>query len=702
MQNNINISQLCISNPKESNSYSRIYIADPEKKFLEKFGKLAILISIHFKGVLENDTLSHTKEWIQNFIDFTSSNFYKTLRTGSEIEKEFEDLLQSLNKWLAKEKVQASELFEKYIDELDIEVIALKNTTVYFATIGEIKTYLLSGTSEGKLQKLSAGKNKATKFSNLMSGSLEKDNVLLFASPNLFDYFSTKKIIQVFQVQPLKNAMHEIKQLLSDDLDRINILFLAISHRDESLIVQSPEDEFNQKEPDKEKISVEVDKEKEPEEEILPTIISRSTHLAKTFITIGQKVLAVLTKIFQKIKKLSTQKRPLKLRAPRKIKTHGIMWQKTLFIILIIFGFLFVISIIILGSQEYKAQQKREYAQTIQKLKDIESELSIALIYEDESNLQTLLTQMKQLLNSLPQVTKEQKQTYELLYTKYSTTLHKFYRITTIDEPTLLIDLGEQYKNIDPSGMTNLFNNFYIFDGSNNYIYRFNVETEETEMVNNTSANVGRLQKLAPLDNDILIGYDQNQGIATFNTIDAKLEPVKLTRQHDISEITDLSLYNGRLYVLESSQNQIYKYSKTIDGFGKEEIWVKDGTNIADTLSFTIDGSIYVLKKSSDIYKFFRNNRVAFELDDIKPALSTTDPNIITLKGNIKLFTTADMKYLYLLDGPTNRLIKLLKDGKLIKQFTSPQFNNLIDFLVSRNENTAWLLNGTKIYEISL
>ncbi|MDA2936208.1 hypothetical protein MYX06_03245, partial [Patescibacteria group bacterium AH-259-L05] len=688
--------------------------ADPEKKFLEKFGKLAILISIHFKGVLGNDTLSHAKEWIQNFIDFTSREFYKTLRTGNDIEKEFEDLLQSLNKWISKEKAHSSELFEKYIDELDIEVIALKNTTVYFAPIGEIKTYLMSGTPEGKLQKLSAGKNKSTKFSNLMNGSLEKDNVLLFASPNLFDYFSTKKIIQVFKVQPLKNATDEIKQLLSDDLNRINVLLLAISHRDESLIIQSPEDESEHLESKEEKITVEVDKEKEPEEEILPTIVSRSTRITKIFITTRQKVLTVLTKIFQTIKKLSTQKRSLKLKAPKQVKTHGgvvklrsttprgIMWQKTLFIILIISGFLFVISIVILGSQEYKAQQKREYVQTIQNLKKIESELSIALIYEDESNLQTFLTQMKQLLTSLPQKTKEQKQTYELFYTKYSTTLNKFYRITTIDEPDLLIDLGQQYKNINPSGMTNLFNDFYIFDASNNYIYRFNVETASTEMVNNTSTNVGRLEKLVPLDNDILIGYDNNQGIATFNIIDAKLEPIKLAREHDISEITDFYLYNGRLYLLENAQNQIYKYSKTIDGFGKEEIWVKDGTNIADTLSFTIDGSIYILKKTGEIYKFFRNNRAAFELDDIKPALSTADPNIITLKGNIKLFTTTDMKYLYLLDGPTNRLIKFLKDGKLIKQFTSPQFNNLIDFIVSRNENIAWLLNGTKIYEIEL
>lgn len=714
---NINIGQLCVSNPKESNAYSRIYIAEPEKKFLEKFGRLTMLITIHFKGILENNTLSRAQDWTQDCIDFASSNFYKPLKTGADSGKEFEDVLQNINKWITKEKIQAPEMFEKYIAEINIAIISIKNNNVYFASIGDIKTHLIPADTN-KLQELLSGKVKATKFSNLISGSLEQDNILFFSSSHIFDYFSTKKIIQILTEHPVQTAADKIKQLLLEEINKINLVLLIISRRDETLLIPSEESQ-PQTLKHTEKTTIEIDTEKEPE--ALTKISVKKTHkragtatiknisslFLKTFLTsFGRTLKFVMGKIFiqtlksvRGIKKINISKPPL-IKLTQKRQT--INWQKTLLIILLIFGLLFIISIIVLGTQEYRAQQKKEYAQTIERLKNVESEISVALIYNDETQIQTLLAHMAQQLNQLPQKTDKQKQTYDLFYIKYSTAVNKFYRLTVVEDSQLLIDLSESYKNIRPAGMTNLFNDFYIFDSSNNYIYRFNIETKETKIVNNTSTNVGWIEKLMPLDNDILIGYDNNGGIITFNTIDNKLESVKLARGRESKQITDTYLYSDRLYVLESDQNQIYKYSKTIDGFGKEETWIKDGANIADALSFTIDSFIYVLKQSSDIYKFFKGSRTDFELSDINPLLSTADPAITNPVGNIKLFTTADMKYLYLLDGPSNRLIKLLKDGKLIKQFTSPQFNNLIDVLISRNENTAWLLNGTKIYEIEL
>lgn len=692
MANNINIAQLCISNPKELNDYSRIYVADPEKKFLEKFGRLAILITVRFKGELEDKTLSSAKEWTQNCIDFASSIFYKSLKTGADLEKEFEDLLQSLNKWFSKEKVRTSELFEKHISEIDISTIAVHGKDVYFASIGDIKTHLIPAQSD-KPQELSSGKDKSTKFSNLMNGLLEQDNILFFTSSNIFDYFSTKKLVQVIKENPVNIATDKIKQLLSEQANKINLLLLIVSNRDESLLVQtqkksSEKSAFARDRTDKEeKTAIEVDD--KTEQEISPKISVEKTR--------KKRIARIKNIALLAAKSIRASKKPKLLQ-----KKQTINWQKTLFIVLLVFGLLFIISIILLSTQQFRAQQKKDYVQTIEKLREIESEISVSLIYDDETQMQTLLTQMAQLLNQLPKNTDKQKQVYDLFYAKYSASVNKFYHLTVIEEPQLLIDLNKTYKNISPAGITNLFNDFYIFDASNNYIYRFNVETKEIEVVNNTSTNVGRLKKLIPLDNDILIGYDNNQKIATFNTIDNKLEQIKLTREHESKTINDMYLYNDRLYILESEQNQIYKYSKTIDGFGKEETWIKDNTNITDARTFAIDGSIYILKQSSEIYKFFRGNRTDFELSSIQPLLSTSESIINEQIKNIKLFTSADMKYIYLLDGPTNRLLILSKDGKLIKQFTSPVFDNLIDFIVSRNENTAWLLNNTKIFEIEL
>ena len=108
------------------------------------------------------------------------------------------------------------------------------------------------------------------------------------------------------------------------------------------------------------------------------------------------------------------------------------------------------------------------------------------------------------------------------------------------------------------------------------------------------------------------------------------------------------------------------------------------------------------MKKTGQIFKFHQGKKAEFTLDEIQPVLSIKDPNILDPQGNIKIFTNDELKYLYLLDGPSKRLIVLSKQGKLIKQFTNEEFTDLKDFIVNRKENKAWLLAGTKIFEIEI
>jgi hypothetical protein len=44
----------------------------------------------------------------------------------------------------------------------------------------------------------------------------------------------------------------------------------------------------------------------------------------------------------------------------------------------------------------------------------------------------------------------------------------------------------------------------------------------------------------------------------------------------------------------------------------------------------------------------------------------------------------------------------LSKNGELIKQFQSEEFDNLLDFSVSDAEDAIYLLNGMKVFKIEL
>ena len=710
------IKHFCFSNPKESNAYSQAYIAEPEKKFLEKFGRLSILINLNFKDKPNKQTLNWAKTWSQELIDLIKNDFYNPLRPVTDIEKDFEDSLQRINSWLQQEKSQHSEIFEESLSDFDVDIVLLKDNDIYFSQTGEINTYFLK---DDQLIDLVEEKNKSRKFLNIISGKLENNSLLFFTTKNLFDYFSSGKVTQILDQTSTEKIEAEIKKGLSDKVNRVNLLGLIISNKDE--FVPPIKKKTKPKAEKKEHLSKH---EPQPEAGSRPPL-TPARPASQREAGRSPKAMsgaAPRAKVEQEpVKEKSKPVRPItpqpkKERIPKKlrkikpilpdvpiIKTSRLTYfRKSLIIILIILGLLFIQSIVILGRQQIKASQNRKYAQTIEELKRKQEELSAALIYQDPLKIKAISNDFNALLNQLFQKTEEQKQTFAFFKDNYTKQMNKFYHLIVLEKPEPLVDLMTIDKDIKAAGLTNIYNDFYIFDSSNNHIYLFNIETKEAEVVNQTSTNVGRLQKLIPLDNDSLIGFDQNQGIASFNTIDKKLAPLKLNRENLPQQIQDINIYGNRLYTLEPNTNQIYKQAKTLDGFGKEEAWIKDETNISDALSFTIDGSIYVMKKTAQIFKFHQGETAEFTLDEIQPVLSIKNPNILDPQGNIKIFTNDELKYLYLLDGPSKRLIILSKQGKLIKQFTSEEFSDLKDFIVSRKENKVWLLAGTKIFEIEI
>ena len=677
MTEEIKISQFCFSNPRESNNYAPVYLAEPEKKFLEKFGRLGILINLGFKEKLKKQTLIWAKKWSQNLIDLTKNDFYNPLRTAGEIEKDFEESLQKINNWLQQERSGQPEIFERALVDFDVDIVLLKDDNVYFSQTGDIRTCVLQ---DDKLVNLVEEKNKSAKFSNIVSGKLENDSLLFFTTKNLFDYFSSQKIIQIFKKSPVSKIEPEIKKFLSEEIGRISLLGLVFSKRKElpevAEVKEKPEikEELKLNPSVSKKVASSADRrrgEKQKPEPAKPLIEMKPAKKER----------------FQKIKP-GPPDLPI-------MKTSRLTYsRKSLLIVLIILATLFSLSLVTLGRQQRKNRLEQEYARTLEELRAKQDELSLALIYQDSVKIKGLSNEIKNLLSQLPQKTEEQKQNYSFFQDKYAQQMNKFYRLITLDNLSPLVDLSETYKDVQTGGLANVGNDFYVFDQTNNHIYLFNVETKKLELVNQTSTNVGRLTKLSLLDNDTLIGIDQNQELASFNTIDKKLLPLKLIRETP-QKIQDFYVYGRRLYTLEPLKNQIYKHQKTIDGFGTEQSWLQDQTDITDALAFTIDGSVYVLKKTGEISKFYQGKAVEFNLDDIQPVLSLSYPNV-----RIKMFTNDELNYLYLLDGPGKRLIILSKQGKLIKQFTSSLFEDLKDFVVSRKENKVWLLCGPKIFEI--
>ena len=59
------------------------------------------------------------------------------------------------------------------------------------------------------------------------------------------------------------------------------------------------------------------------------------------------------------------------------------------------------------------------------------------------------------------------------------------------------------------------------------------------------------------------------------------------------------------------------------------------------------------------------------------------------------------MKYLYVLDPGSKRIVILTKEGVMVNQYTSEKFTDLRDIAIDETNQKAYLLSGKKIYGIT-
>jgi len=152
------------------------------------------------------------------------------------------------------------------------------------------------------------------------------------------------------------------------------------------------------------------------------------------------------------------------------------------------------------------------------------------------------------------------------------------------------------------------------------------------------------------------------------------------------------SLYSN-IYLLDSEKGEIIKYTSPLEkGKDSPQSWMVSGTKKAiGGKSMAIDGSVWILQGENIIWRYYGGRYQAELKLDFFPYP----------KKIYKIFTSASLPYLYLLEPAQNRIIILNKSGQVIKQFQSEKFDNLKDFSISEDGKTIYLLNGLKVYQIT-
>lgn len=152
-----------------------------------------------------------------------------------------------------------------------------------------------------------------------------------------------------------------------------------------------------------------------------------------------------------------------------------------------------------------------------------------------------------------------------------------------------------------------------------------------------------------------------------------------------------LSAFKSNLYFLDQKTGEIVKYPYLGDlQWGDPQRW-STPTPQKVWGSIAVDGGIWILNQDNSIDRYYGGK---FQ--------KTLEEKIFPFPENFtKIWTSSALPYLYILEPEQQRIIILDKNGQIIKQYQSEEFDNLKDFAVSEDGKTIYLLNELKLYKVS-
>jgi len=167
----------------------------------------------------------------------------------------------------------------------------------------------------------------------------------------------------------------------------------------------------------------------------------------------------------------------------------------------------------------------------------------------------------------------------------------------------------------------------------------------------------------------------------------------------------DIASYIGNIYLLDGTSGLLWKYAATGTGSYAKGVSIVDINkyDLKGSVSLTIDGSVYVLKKDGSVMKF--TSGAAEDGFAIKGL-----PSITTIQRPLAILTDSTMADFYLLDGgitsspwSTAKVLEFHKDGTFVRQYGFPTaLTDVRAFDINPQDKKLWVANGATVNEFAL
>ncbi len=687
------------------------------------------------------------EEIFENFIQKTNYRYLEIVGSkSSAIPAEEADGLPKINATIA------------FLDEKNLHLAGrgkMLPFLIYETKPGNFRIMNITETATGK----EARASKLSLFTNIVSGKIGANDYLFFTTESILDYFSLEKICKTVSATNPEEAKDVLENLLGETANPgTSFVFMIIKRRSEIPVIkaapaQAPIAPAHDDSPSPQNSMDGLLKTASDTEKMLtpslginfgsglfsflgglsnifrkneiksnarleyyssqfhpPTKVSKFLRSASLFFIAVLRIPYFLIRIF-----FSFLFNLLKIlfylitnwRGQRKTAVTGAAenFKKSLAAILpkteklpklsrtlLVFAVIFVVLFIGSTGFLYLKHQSDVATKTIQEkvtaIQDKKSVAEASLIYNDENSARETLAEIDALLAAFPQQKKNEKTAYQNISAEIETLREKLRHAVRIENPVA----AANFPGYNPGAVVDKFivanNSIYAFDRNTSVIYKINLDG--SGVVDQSVSNLN-FQIISLEDLDTVFLYGSEKKFFKLNLENDVLGEINVVTDGNETEISDFAVYNQKLYVLDVGADQIFRHAQTPTGFGPGVNWLRLTVDLEKAKSLAIDGAIYLGMSDGKILKFSAGQQLDFNVE-VDPAPSS----------EIKIWTSAESSFLYVLEPSAKRLVVLDKNGKIITQYFSEKFNDLKDFSVAEKEKKIYLLSGDFIYEIEI
>ena len=157
-------------------------------------------------------------------------------------------------------------------------------------------------------------------------------------------------------------------------------------------------------------------------------------------------------------------------------------------------------------------------------------------------------------------------------------------------------------------------------------------------------------------------------------------------------KIKDINGFSNNAYLL--GKEQIYKFVGLDDGLADGKDYLKkEDSQLEDSISLSIDGSVWALAENGRIFKYTRGEADFFAINGLDKPLD---------RAKI-IYTDKDSDNIYILDAGNTRVISVDKEnGDYKASYVWPGIAGVSDIAVSEELGKIFLLAGQKVYEMGI